>query len=541
MIKKAPPKAAKPAPRKGLTLHQALLASPPPRTPPAHHIELPKPMPGVVPEEHLSDALLANDSAIASSFDFFQRNVQAQDFFWPGFTFLSELAQRPEYRRISETIAKEMTRKWIRFHTNGDGDKSIRIKSITDEMRRLKIQDAFRVALEHDGLFGRSHIFLDVDVKNPADLETPLYISNRTIKKGAFKRVRVIEPIWTYPGQYNSTRPWDPTFYRPDTWWVMGTKFHSTRLPMIVSREVPDILKPAYMFGGLSMTQMIKPYVDNWLRTRQSVSDLVHAFSVSVLKTNMQATLAGEPGAGQDPIARAQMFNQFRDNRGLFMLDKETEEFANVATPLSTLDKLLAQSQEQMASIAGIPLTILLGITPSGLNASSDGEIRTFYAWIEALQNDVIRDLLARIIKIIQLSLWGNIDDEIDFSFIPLWTLDEEKKAAVRKTNADTAAVYIGQGVLSPDEERQRIAQEDDGIYNNLDLSAPLPEVAPPELGQNPMDDDEDEHPSEQDAPPKQQPVVGHGANDEWNESDHARAEKWGLDLASGRLISRNR
>ncbi|MGF6605041.1 hypothetical protein P3T23_009802, partial [Paraburkholderia sp. GAS448] len=47
------------------------------------------------------------------------------------------------------------------------------------------------------------------------------------------------------------------------------------------------MLKPAYAFGCLSLSQIAKPYVDNWLRTRQSVSDLLHSFSTMVLKTNL--------------------------------------------------------------------------------------------------------------------------------------------------------------------------------------------------------------------------------------------------------------
>lgn len=54
-----------------------------------------------------------------------------------------------------------------------------------------------------------------------------------------------------------------------------------------MSHDVLDILKPTYNFGGLSLAQMTKPYVDNWLRTRQSVSDQINAFSVVALSTNM--------------------------------------------------------------------------------------------------------------------------------------------------------------------------------------------------------------------------------------------------------------
>jgi hypothetical protein len=44
---------------------------------------------------------------------------QAEGLLFLGYPYLSELAQRPEYRVISETIADDATRKWIDFEVTG--------------------------------------------------------------------------------------------------------------------------------------------------------------------------------------------------------------------------------------------------------------------------------------------------------------------------------------------------------------------------------------------------------------------------------------
>jgi phage-related protein (TIGR01555 family) len=151
-------------------------------------------------------------------------------------------------------------------------------------------------------------------------------------------------------------------------------------------------------------------------------------------------------------------------------LDKETEEFFNVSTPLGTVDHLQAQAQEQMASVSGIPLVKLLGITPSGLNASSDGEIRSFYDFIGAYQEHLFGVHLETLLKIIQLSEFGEIDDEIGYRFEPLWELNETERASVRKTDVDTAVELINAGVLHPEEERKRLATTEDSLYHGLDV-----------------------------------------------------------------------
>lgn len=394
-----------------------------------------------------------------------------------GYPVLSELAQRPEYRRISEILAMEMTRKWVKLSHDGDDDKSEKIKAIETAMDRLHVRDVFREAVEQDGFFGRGHIYLDFGVTD--DLEELRQsvgdgwnsVSQQKVPRNSFRRLKSVEAVWCYPNDYNSFDPLRPDWFHPTTWLVQGKEVHSTRLLTIIGREVPDLLKPAYSFGGLSLSQMAKPYVDNWLRTRQSVADLISSFSVFVLKTNLDEKLQVDPN-GDQLFKRADFFNNIRDNRGLMITDKEMEDFANVSTSLATLDSLQAQTQEHMASVSGIPLVKLLGIQPAGLNASSEGELECFYTWINALQEKMLSEPLRTVLGFIQLSLFGEVDTSITFSWEPLGDVSELEAAQIRKTNAETGQVLISGKVISPEEERQRIASDDDSIYDNIDVEA---------------------------------------------------------------------
>jgi hypothetical protein len=56
---------------------------------------------------------------------------------------------------ITDTIATEMTRKWIKFQAVGEVDKTAQIKAIEDEFTRLGVKEAFKKAAENDGFFGR--------------------------------------------------------------------------------------------------------------------------------------------------------------------------------------------------------------------------------------------------------------------------------------------------------------------------------------------------------------------------------------------------
>lgn len=394
-----------------------------------------------------------------------------------GYAYLGELTQRPEYRRVSEIFAAETTRKWIKL--SGDPD---RVADIEAALKKHDVRAHMRRVVELDGFFGRGQIYIDLgDEANSEELQSPL-VPAAKVTKGGIKAFRVVEPFWSYPGTYDTRNPLDPDFYKPRFWYVMAGQVDASRLITIVGREMPDMLKPAYSFGGLSLSQMIKPYVDNWLRTRQSVSDMLHSFSTMVLSTDISTVLSAGPATGL--LARIKLFNATRDNRGLMVLNKDTEELSNVSAPLGTLDKLQSQSQEQIASACGIPLVVLLGVTPSGLNASSDGEMRSFYDNVKSYQERAMRTPLHRILDLIQLDLDGKIDPEIGFDFEDLWEMSETDRATVRKTNADIDSIYVGVGVVDNDEVRTRITQDEESPYfgmklqGNDELNAPPPSPA---------------------------------------------------------------
>lgn len=449
-----------------------------------------EPAPGVIPKNRFKGAMDDALQPVIWAADFANSAIQ-QGMTFLGYPLLAEMAQRPEYRRVSEIIATECTREWIELKARGDEDKTDKIAKLEAELDRLDARGVIREAIMLDGLFGRGHIYIDTgETDNPEELATSIadksgQISKAKLKTGSLRALKAVEPAWTYPVNYNSSDPLADNWYNSDQWYVMGKRIHSTRLVTFIGREVPDMLKPAYAFGGLSLSQMVKPAVDNWIRTRQSVSDIVNSFSVFVLITNLQTLLQG--GASDSLINRADAFNLFRDNSGLMMVDKDKEDFKNVAAPLGTLDTLQAQTQEHIPSIVGIPLIKYTMLQPAGLNASTEGELRAFYDWIHAFQ-EVFRDPITWIVQAVQISLWGEIDDDITIHFKHLYALSEAEQAGVEKTLAETDGVNIENGTISPEEARARLAGNSKSPYKGLDPKD-MPE--PPEDGFEEGDDDE--------------------------------------------------
>jgi len=390
-----------------------------------------------------------------------------------GYSIIAALLQRSEYRIPSEAIAEEMTRNWGEVTYTGEDDANdaakkkgaAKKKEVEDELKRLKIKDLLQEHLYNGEAYGRSQIYIDTGASdNPQELKMPMPLEKTKIGKGKLKNLQIIEPIWTYPGVYNTIDPLQPDYYKPNTWFVLGKEVHHTRLLTTVPHPVSQILKPAYMFGGLSMTQMMKPYVDNWLQTRQSVNEIVQDFSTSVLSTNLNTLVQGN-----ELLDRLQTFVLNRTNQGVFAIDKDTEEFSNVSAPLSSLDKLQAQAQEHMASPARMPLVKLLGITPTGLNASTEGEMQAYRETMSAKQENIATPIMDSIMQLVQFNLWGDIDPAIGWKWNPIKHLDRVEEATAEKAEAETDSIRINDGVISPGEVRTKLANDENSQYHGID------------------------------------------------------------------------
>lgn len=458
---------------------------------PRFPLQTPELFPGVVPKG--VKPVIAMDSEFASAsytYGLSSWGLSPEVVGFPGYPYLAFLTTRPEYRAFASAMATAITREWITLsssETAGDDTKD-KITKLEQAITEMKLKDVIALAAEHDCYFGRAQIVINIDEQNK---ELPLILSNKTIKKGAKISVKAVEAMWTTPLAYNAIDPSAPDFYKPSFWFMLGQKTHASRLMTIITRPLPDMLKPAFNFGGMSLSQLAEPYVNNWLRTRQSVADLINNFSITILATKMDQVLQGGEGPacdGTDLFARAELFTLGRSNKGVMLLDKESEEVVQVNTPLGTLDALQSQSQEQMCSVSHIPAVILLGVAPSGFGNVAEGEIRSFYDWVKAIQEAYWREPIETILKILQISLFGEIDPDITMNFQPLYQMTPKELSEIRAQDAAAGAAYIDRSVIDPTEERERLARDPESGYQGIDVTKipAAPEL--PESGEDEAD-----------------------------------------------------
>ena len=139
-----------------------------------------------------------------------------------------------------------------------------------------------------------------------------------------------------------------------------------------------------------------------------------------------------------------------------------------MTTSLAGVTDLVRQSMEYVAAMFNEPVTKMWGLSPAGFN-SGDSDLRNHYDNIAAQQEKMFGAPMERLCKILQINEFGEIDDSISFKFAPLSEDDEAALAAKNKTKAETDAILLETGAIAPEDVRQRLIDDENSGYNNLE------------------------------------------------------------------------
>jgi phage-related protein (TIGR01555 family) len=136
------------------------------------------------------------------------------------------------------------------------------------------------------------------------------------------------------------------------------------------------------------------------------------------------------------------------------------EELDKVTTQVNGIKDLLDFVWESLSGAAKMPKSVIKG-QESGTITGAQYDVLNYYSRIAAAQETELRPHLERLIRLIMLAsdeVGGRINpDNVDWElqFNPLWNVDQETDAKIRKMNAEIDEIYIATGVLDPDQVRE--------------------------------------------------------------------------------------
>jgi len=464
---------------------------------------------------------MAMDACIKNVLSNFKNDMSYAAFpAFVGYALLSSVSQEALIRAGVETIADEMTRKfvtWTYDDDNGKDDKEKIINTMETLASKYRLKEVFNEAMIKDGLFGGCLVYIDVGDIDDEEKREPLILDKKTFKKGSFRGFKVIEPVNISAGNYNTSDPTDEHYFNPEFWYILGKPYHASRFLYFASNDTPVLLKPVYNFFGIPQAQLALDYVAHFVANREAAQELLNKFSLTCFGTDMSQGLQAN-GSWADLIARMKMFNKLKTNNGTFVYNKETEELSQINTPLGGVREIVEMSLNLLTAVWRIPKIKYIGEGEGGLNASSKEQMRSFYDYIMSMKEKCFTQPLETVLKIFQLNEGMDIDESLGFKYPQMWDMDESERAALNKQQADRDAIYLANGVLSQEEVRRRLSLDKNSEYSMIDVDE-LPEPT-----EQPLQDVDKE---EQDETERQAMDMSMDFSESLVERKHGRFYKW--------------
>ena len=280
-------------------------------------------------------------------------------------------------------------------------------------------------------------------------------------------RIQGVPFLQVYDRRYAQPFTWyenpeDPKFGTPKVWRLTAIRsgriswVHESRIIVFRGAHTNPQTRHARVGWDLSVLQAPYDVIRQFWANHKATENLMTDASQGVFKIR---GLMGMIAAGgmKDLQARAILMDQTRSIARSIMLDADGgESFDKVQTTFSGIPDVLDRSANLVAAVTEIPVTILMGQAPAGLNATGESDVRVFYDRIRSEQETDARPRVERLVGLVAMSLKVPPPQVV---FPSLWQETPRESAERRKLDAETlklgadmAAAYVQSEVATPEE-----------------------------------------------------------------------------------------
>lgn len=339
---------------------------------------------------------------------------------------------------------------------------------IPEELRQKDGHDGYQVAahlreLIHFGrIYGGRLLMFVVDSENPEEwYKNPLNLDG--IQPGTYKGMSQIDPNWVSPvlTDANLDDPAGQNFYNPTYWRIKDRVVHRSHLYVFTPYPVPDFLKPAYNYLGVSVPQRIMERVYAAERSANEGPQLLMSKRVIVAK--MADRAFSNPSKLRENL---EQFSAWMNSFGIWAIGKEESVELN-DTSLADVDTTIMTQYQLVSSAANVPATKLFNVQPKGFNSTGEYEEASYREELESIQTNDLSPVLEMHYKMVARSLG------VEFSGKVIWeALDSPTRkefAEIEKLEAERDTLLFNTGAVDGEDIRNRIRKDREGSYHGIE------------------------------------------------------------------------
>lgn len=382
--------------------------------------------------------------------------------------------------KVVTIMADDMTDKWRTFHH--PDPEVVRIRTEYEENN--EIADVFRQAIMQSRLYGGSAIipiiegqFEDNKFKLPFDINS--------VKEGSLNGFQILTRYDFKPSAginrdifVNPKLFGDYIYYQiiriqtmlntgkvgamtqePPTTADLPT-IHASRMIKFFGKELTYYQK---FFSGGWGDSVLVPIIDK-IPALEEAFHLIYlyldSFNVDIFKIpNFAGLIKSE--AGDNLIRNFKALRNKLRNSKMKIIDSgdamERNQLSSIANTTPVFQSLI----QFVVGATGVPITRILGTSVGGWS-TGDNELTQYYDLVAQNQKR-IRQEIKTVDEIIERHLFGK-KMNIQYKFPPKREVTEKELAEIKKTQADTYAVYLQSRVMTPKVVAENIKQDYNGI-----------------------------------------------------------------------------
>jgi len=375
--------------------------------------------------------------------------VPGTDRLWTGH-ILSDLYEVDDISaRIVDAVVEAAFERGWRLEENLPPEQS---EATRDALDRLLVQKQLVRARKWSRLYGGAALYIGSD-DGPQD--APLQYGGRLHFFQPYERDEL------QPNRYYDD-PLSPKF---------GEVSHYRLTPMRSVATGPSVIiheSRLIVFQGVDTTPRKRAQNNGWgssvlIRPMKAIQQFHAAYAIvlsllgdanqNVYKWKGLAALLLK-GGEQAIEARMRLLDRVRSTVRGIAVDADEEDFIRSQINVTGMDGLLDKYAVRVASSAKMPVTVLMGMSPAGLNATGESDLRNWGSQVDVEKREEMTPGLERCIRVLfraRNGPTGGVEPETwSVKFPSLFAPTPRDEAEIRSINAQTDQVYVDMGVLRP-------------------------------------------------------------------------------------------
>lgn len=317
-------------------------------------------------------------------------------------------------------------------------------KDVLAQAKALGVNEKMCDAIRWARAWGGASMVLGVDDGQTAD--KPLIIE----KCRGVKFINVVDRRYINPVSFYE-QALSPKFGQPELFQItpafggniQNVIVHETRLIKFWGTKIDPIT--TRRLAGWSYSALQRPYdvMRQFCNAFEAAGQLAYDAGQGVFKMKGLIELLASPNRNA-ALQRIALADSARYSGRSLAIDADGEEFSRTPTPLAGVGDLLDRFMMRLAAAARMPVTMLMGRSPAGENATGESDMAIWHNRVKAEQTNIIAPALELLFQIMTAGKYEGSTD-----FVGLKEPNDLDAAKVETETANKWKTYVDMTALT--------------------------------------------------------------------------------------------